>query len=97
MIVLDLLDVLDFLAEDQREFALSALLNELTIYSHYVILESQLNWDGDSSYKDFIIYQNEVIRECVKIEMSFYGSVVRTYLGLEPLSLRTELRLRNDK
>ena len=93
MIVLDLLDVLDYLAEEQRELALSALFSELTIYSHYVILESQLNWDGDASYTEFKKYQNEVIRECVKIEISFWGSVVRRYLGLEPLTLRTELWL----
>lgn len=93
MIVLDLLDVLDLLSEEQRELVLSALLNELTIYSHYVILESQLDWDGEGSYKDFVSYQNEVIKDCVKIEMSFWGSVLRRYLGLEPLTLRTELEL----
>lgn len=93
MIVLDLLDVLDLLSEDQRELVLSALLNELTIYSHYVILESQLDWDGEGSYKDFVSYQNEVIKDCVKIEMSFWGSVLRRYNGLDPLTLRTELEL----
>lgn len=96
MIVLDLLDVLDFLSEDQREMVLSALLEELTVYSHYVILESQLDWDDDRSYRDFIKHQNDVIRECIKIEMSFYGTIMRRYLDLDPLTLRTEIRLGND-
>lgn len=93
MIVLDLLDVLDYLAEDQRELVLNAVFNELTLYSHFVILEAQLEWNGEGAYKEFVKYQNDVIRECIKIEMSFFGKVIRRYSGLEPLTLRTELKL----
>jgi len=93
MIILDLLDVLDNLADDQRELALSALINELTQFSHYAILEAQLEWDGNRPYEEFISYQNEVIVDCVKAEMSHLGVVLRRMHGLDPLTLRTELEL----
>lgn len=93
MILLDIMDVLETLNEDQRELVIAALLKQLSVYSHYTILEAQLNWDGRSAYNDFITYQNEILKECVKIEMSLFGKVMRKQYGLEPLNLRSEISL----
>ena len=86
MILLDILDVMDDLKGDQREFVLSSLLGALTSLSHETILEFQLEYDGSNSFVEFLQYQNELIRECVRIEM-------RRKEGLRPLSLRTEIYL----
>lgn len=93
MILLDILDVLNDLCDDQRELVLCGLLEQLTQYSHYAILESQLAWNGDQPYKDFVEYQNDVIKECVKVEMSLFGIVLRREASLAPLTLRTEIHL----
>jgi len=93
MIVLDALDVLDDLAEDQRELLLSGLLDNLTQFSHYTILEAQLEWDGSKPYQEFVRFQNDIIKDCIRIEMSQFGVVLRRMHGLEPLSKRTEIYL----
>jgi hypothetical protein len=93
MILLDVIDVIDELKGEQRELVLVALLNELTSYSHEAILEFQLEYDGSRSFEDFIQGQNELIKECVEIELTFFGRVLRKKEGLDPLSLRTEIYL----
>lgn len=93
MIILDILDVIDDLSGEQREIVLIALLNELTSYSHEAILEFQLEYDGSRSFKDFIQGQNDLIKECVEIELTFFGKLLRKKEGLSPLSLRTEIYL----
>lgn len=93
MIILDIMDVLDILSDEQRELVIAALLKQLTIFSHYTILEAQLLWDGSDTYANFITHQNEIIRECIKIELSFYGTVLRRHQGMEPLTNRTEINL----
>lgn len=93
MIILDIIDVLDILSDEQRELVIGALLKQLTVFSHYTILEAQLLWDASDTYSNFITYQNEIIRECIKIELSFYGTVLRKHQGLEPLTHRTEINL----
>ena len=93
MVIVDILDVLDNLADEQREIVVNALLDHLTVFSHYTILEAQLNWDGNVPYTSFVRFQNEVIRECVKIEQSLFGSVLRQQHGLSALTLRTEINL----
>lgn len=93
MILLDILDVMDDLKGDQREFVLSSLLGALTSLSHETILEFQLEYDGSNSFVEFLQYQNELIRECVRIEMTLFGRILRRKEGLRPLSLRTEIYL----
>lgn len=93
MILLDILDVLNELNEEQRELVLSGLLEQLTNYSHHAILEAQLVWDGSKPYKDFVNYQNEVVLECIKAEMTQLGVVLRREENLAPLTLRTEVYL----
>ena len=82
MILLDILDVMDDLKGDQREFVLSSLLGALTSLSHETILEFQLEYDGSNSFVEFLQYQNELIRECVRIEMTLFGRILRRKEGL---------------
>lgn len=93
MILLDILDVMDELKGEQRELVLAALLEELTVYTHEVILEFQLEYDGRESFEQFLVKQNALIRECVNIELTNFGNKVRRQEGLNPLSLRTEIYL----
>lgn len=93
MILLDILDVLNELGEEQRDLVLGGLLEQLTNYSHYAILEAQLAWDGSKPYRDFVNYQNEIIVECIKAEMTRLGAVIRRTENLAPLTLRTEVYL----
>ena len=92
MIVMDAIELLDELAEDQRDELLRPLLGNLTQSSHYAILEFQLNWTEESgSFKDFLKGQNAVIKECIRAEMTEFGKVVRKMEGLRPLESVTEI------
>ena len=92
MIVMDAMALLDDLAEDLRDELLRPLLENLTQTSHDAILEFQLNWNEENgSFKDFILGQNAVIKECVKVEMTEFGKIIRKMEGLRPLENRTEI------
>ena len=89
----DALDVLDDLVPEQRELVLNGLIKELSKVSYYAILESQFEFDGSRPYKDFLEYQNDIIRMCVEIETSTVGRVLRRMEGKSPLSLRAQIAL----
>ena len=92
MIIRDVVELLDDLNEEQRDELLKPVLENLTQTSHYAILEFQLNWNEENgSFKDFIKGQNAVIKECIKIEMTEFGKIVRKMEGLRPLENVTEV------
>jgi|NGEPerStandDraft_6_1074524.scaffolds.fasta_scaffold19632_2 hypothetical protein len=92
MIIRDVVELLDDLTEEQRDELLKPVLENLTQTSHYAILEFQLNWNEENgSFKDFIKGQNAVIKECIKIEMTEFGKIVRKMEGLRPLENVTEV------
>ena len=93
MQLLDVIDILDDLVPEQREIVINGLIKQLSKPSYYAILEAQFEWDGLSPYKDFLIYQNDIIRMCVEIETSTVGRVIRRMEGRSPLSLRANIDL----
>jgi hypothetical protein len=89
---MDAIELLDELDEDQRNELLKPIFENLTQISHYVILEYQLNWnDKNGSFKEFVKGQNDVIKECIRAEMTGFGKHVREGEGLTPLENLTEL------
>lgn len=93
MIYLELLDIIDDLKKDQRELVINSIVKNLTSISFRTIQESQFEWDGKSPYKDFEKMQNQIIKECIEIEMTPFGKVLRRQEGLRPLTLRTDIFL----
>ncbi|MFA7290558.1 MAG: hypothetical protein WC055_16920 [Melioribacteraceae bacterium] len=91
MVVMDIMDVLEDLCEDQREFILKALIDQFSEVSRYVLYESQLEWDGTLPFEDFIKHQNKIIRNCVDFETSPFGKIVRTREELPPFTNLTEI------
>ena len=49
--------------------------------------EMQRAWDGSRSFPEFVAEQNRVFRECVLLETSETGKIVREELGMKPLSM----------
>lgn len=93
MIVLDILSVLDDLKGEQRELVTSSLYVYLSTITMEVVLESFFDYSIDMSYNEFIKLQNELLVECIKLEMTKYGEIVRRSQGLPPLTMRTEIIL----
>lgn len=93
MIYFELLDIIDDLQEEQRDLVLNAILKNLTKTSHITILESQFDWNSSLPYNEFIKKQNEIIKECIKIEMTPFGNILRREEGLRPLTLGTKVFL----
>lgn len=95
MIIKDILDVLDSLDGEQRQMVIVGLMEEFTDASQYAVLECQFKWDNNKGiYDRFIEYQDQIIRECIEIELTQFGEVLRRIEGKAPLTLRTEIRLK---
>ncbi len=68
----------------QREKFIRPVAKHLCIVSRATLADFQATWDGDKSFEDFVKAQNQVIRKCIEIEISFLGQAVRKTLNLEP-------------
>lgn len=90
MTVTDVLEQLDTLDGEGRAI-LVRLTNRLTPISVRTLHEFQANWDGDKSWEEFRVAQNDVIRKCVSTEMSRLGQMAREVLHLPPLTGDSEV------
>jgi hypothetical protein len=85
MTIQDLLDNMDNWYDEERN-QLRPVLDMLTGVSLETFQRFESGWDGES-YEEFISAQNKVIRECIELEMSELGQIVREKLGYKPLTL----------
>ena len=90
-------DYIDHLAEwgsDERERYMRPLLGMLSGVSNRTLREHQAKHMAASSepdYDGFVESQNKVILQCLHLEVSTFGADVRRELGLEPLTLDTDV------
>ena len=55
------------------------------------INDFQRGWDGEKDFSEFKKEQNIIIRECIDTEVSEEGKEERIRLGMEPITLETEV------
>lgn len=92
MTVQEIVDGLDTFTDGERVKYINPLTEMFSSVSISSLQEFQRKWDGDRTFAEFMKAQNEVIRECVKCEVSqSIGDVVRSIQGLKPLKMSTEV------
>lgn len=91
MTVQEVLDQLDGLDGDERATVLGPLIAQLSPVSKRTLHSFQAGWDSTRSWAEFKEAQNQVFRDCVKMEMSPVGQEVRELLGLPPLAAASML------
>jgi len=82
---------MDTFSDEDRKKYLGKLCANLTPISKQHIRWFQLDWDKSKSYSEFKKEQNEIIRMCLKIELSISGKDVRTLAGMDVLTLNSDL------
>lgn len=87
MKIKELLEKLDTLEDRECLRGLAKMLSDVSVAT---LNEFQNNWDGRRPFEEFVAAQNKVIRDCVKLEMSSIGGMVRAQLGMAPLTEDTE-------
>ncbi len=78
---------------DEREKYLRPLLAVLSPVSLVSIRQCQDShfMRSKADYPAFVKSQNEEIIKCLRLEMADIGTIVRAEVGLEPLTLDTEI------
>lgn len=78
---------------DDRERYLRPLIPMLSGVSQATLMEHQLRHmvSGVDDYEAFVQSQNQEIATCLRLEVSETGRIVRLELGLDPLTLDTEV------
>lgn len=87
MKIKELLEKLDTLEDRECLRDLTKMLSGVSVAT---LNEFQNTWDGRKPFEEFVVAQNKVIRDCVKLEMSSIGRMVRAQLGMSPLTEDTE-------
>ena len=95
MTIKDLKEKLPTLKGEERAM-LEKLMPLLTGVSQSTMLEFQNNWDWRNNpppdgYDKFVVAQNKVIMDCLRIEQSDVGILVRDTLGMPALTDDTEV------
>ena len=91
MKIKEILKKMDGFSDEERRTILGGLMNRLCHISKNQLMNFQSNWDGSRAFEEFKREQNKVIKECVGIEVSEIGSLIREKLGLPSISLETEI------
>ena len=77
--------------KDSERKQLSPVFAMLSGVSKKTLMTFQNNWDGSEGYDAFVKAQNDQIETCIRLELSETGRIVREKLGLDPLTLETEI------
>lgn len=91
MTVKEVRENLSTYSDEDREGPLTALTKILSGVSMATLREFQNSWDGSKGFSEFRKAQDGKIAECIDLELSSTGKIVREELGLEPLLLTTVL------
>lgn len=98
MKVKEILEKMDDFTDEERQKWLGKLMGMLSQLSVATIRNFQEDWINSDKAKniqrpfdEFTKAQNNAIRDCIKIETSRLGLMVRSTIGLPPLDLELEL------
>jgi hypothetical protein len=81
------------LDDDTKEWAVHKLIAVMCPVSSRSVMQFQEGWDRTRPFEEFQLAQQEVFRQCVAMEASDTGKVVREQFGItEPLSVDTVLK-----
>lgn len=92
MTIHEVLDRIDSIGEgDGREPMAKALASKLCPVSLQTLVAFQEGWDTKRPWGEFVVAQNKVLRECVMLETTDIGTVVREQFRLEPITMDTQV------
>ena len=96
MTIKELKEKLPTMDSNERNEVLPTLMTMLSRVSRSTMMTFQNGWDYDGNpmpdgYNKFVNAQNKVILDCLKIEQSDIGLLVRNTLGLSALTDDTEV------
>jgi hypothetical protein len=93
MTIQEVLDRMDGFSDDERGQWIGALIGVLSPISKQTLSNEQsaMVSKSDGDFGVFCNLQNEVIRQCVVLECSSIGQIIRKEFGLEPLVLSMPL------
>jgi len=92
MKVEEILDILDNLAEDEREYVLRPLMRAFSRVSLIALKELQdQSKSFNVAYDEFVQKQNDLIRKCVAMEIGELGKMLRGESGYEDLTMETDV------
>jgi hypothetical protein len=89
MNIYELVEKIDLFTDKEREKYISKIWNMFSTLSKNEILNFQNKWDSSKSFDEFKMEQNKLIRECISIECSIVGEVVREKENLEKFDMMT--------
>lgn len=79
------------LPEDVRATMCKQAIEHLCPISVQDLRTFQELWSPMKSFKEFIIGQNKLLKQCIEVEVSDFGNDVRKAAGLSRLTWETEL------
>ncbi len=96
MLIRDYIDHLSEWGSDDREWYMRPLLGMLSGVSRKTLREHQaehMSMSIEPDYDGFVESQNKLLLQCLRLEISAIGAVVRQQLGLEPMTLDTDVAI----
>ena len=75
----------------EREKPLLRLMKELSPVSISSLMKYQADWNSEKTWEEFKEAQNKLVKECVELECSEFGRMVRSVLNLPPFNLNLEV------
>ncbi len=91
MTVRELIETLDILTEENRVICVKNLYKLLSGVSKQTLTQFQIGYDSNKPFEEFVAEQNKVIQQCISLELSPIGAIVRKKLNLVPLTEGTVL------
>ena len=91
MTVQDVKENLAKYTTEERAEHLGKLIKLFSGVSHSTLQQFQKTWDGTRTFEEFRKAQDIVIVKCIDLEVSDFGKMARSAMGLEPLHLTTVL------
>jgi uncharacterized protein YfaP (DUF2135 family) len=100
MNIQEIVEKMDSFTEDERVKYLGPVLNKMSMPSQGTLRQFQNQWreeiaakemDADTEFREFVKAQNVIIKECIKMEDSDLGKIVRETQGLPVWNMQEEI------
>ena len=91
MTIQEVFDKIDGFSEEERVEVLPKLVKLFCPVSQKSLVEFQSMWNPDKPFNEFVEAQNKVFKDCIKLETSDVGDIVRETLGLTKLEMTMEV------
>ncbi|MEM3091781.1 MAG: hypothetical protein QXD05_01470 [Candidatus Pacearchaeota archaeon] len=91
MTLREAIEILDELDSDLREYLITEIIDKLTYVSLNTMMEAYIEWDNEKQDEEFKEKETMLLKECIAIEMTTFGSILRELENLPPLKFETKI------